>query len=83
MATTKKRAPGLGETVFFVYGGKVVPAIVTNPAATMFVPSDDQENVERGEGVALTVFPEGAPPFTTVAAFDDDKKADATWHYGG
>ena len=67
-----EQVPSVGRVVHFVYGGVHVPAIITDPHAVV---------ADFGPGaVALTVFPVGEPPFTTVAE-GDATAADATWHW--
>ena len=66
-------APSVGILVHFMYGDQHLAAFVTDPA---FVTPDEGTTASQ----ALTVFPVGAPPFTTVATFDPDA-APATWHW--
>lgn len=56
----------------FVNGTQHLPAIITDPA---FVPADSEEPQQ-----ALTVFPVGEAPFTTVASFDESATP-ASWHW--
>jgi len=66
-------ASSVGILVHFMYGDQHYAALITDPA---FVTPDEGAPAVQ----ALTVFPVGAPPFTTVATFDPDA-APATWHW--
>lgn len=71
-----EQVPSVGRVVHFVNGGKHVPAIITDPA--FVVP----EGVGELTGQALTVFPVGEPPFTTVALHDATATPlGGTWHW--
>lgn len=74
-----KQQPSIGRVVHFVYGSQHVPALITDPAAPV-VPLFDEDGNEREPQQALTVFPVGSAPFTTVAAEDADG-APGTWHW--
>lgn len=67
-----EQVPSIGRVVHFVYGDRHVPAIITDPtfAKAEFGPPS----------AALTVFPVGETPFTTVAE-GDEACAPATWHW--
>lgn len=69
-----QQVPSVGRVVHFVYGGQHVPAIITDPA--FVVPEGATEFV----GQAMTVFPVNAPPFTTVAAYDEAATG-GSWHW--
>ena len=60
------RTPRLGDMVYYVYGGKPLAAIVTDPA--------------NGLTVHVTVFPPGEPPFTALSAYDEYASA-GTWRW--
>lgn len=66
------QTPSVGRIVHFVYGDRHVPAIITDAAYSL---GDGAPDVQ-----ALTVFPVGEPPFTTVATIDTSC-APATWHW--
>jgi len=69
------RQPSVGKIVHFVHGGQHVPAIITDPSFVV------RETLQPDwEGQALTVFPVGEPPFTTIACQSDDN-VEATWHW--
>lgn len=70
LSITLNPTPEIGSSVHFVNGNHHVPAVITAPA----YPFGD------GTGQALTVFPVGEPPFTTVAS-QDAAAAPATWHW--
>ena len=68
-----EQVPSVGRVVHFVFGDRHVPAIITDPAF-------DVEGQPTGQ--ALTVFPIGEPPFTTVAHQDaSDAPEGGTWHW--
>lgn len=67
-----EQVPSIGRMVHFVYGDRHVPAIITDPSF--------EKGVNGPDGAALTVFPVGEPPFTTVAV-GDTACAPATWHW--
>jgi hypothetical protein len=69
-----EQVPSVGRMVHFVNGEQHVPAIITDPEYVASVV--DGAPPEQ----ALTVFPVGEPPFTTVAPLDADG-ASATWHW--
>jgi hypothetical protein len=71
-----EQVPSVGRVVHFVYGDTHVPAIVTEPEVRTPDPIGGVDMVWE----ALTVFPVGEPPFTTVAAFDPGCSP-ATWHW--
>lgn len=62
----------IGARVHFMYGNTHVPAIITDPAWSL---GDGAPDVQ-----ALTVFPVGEPPFTTVATIGNHAEP-ATWHW--
>lgn len=69
------QTPSVGRMVHFVHGEAHVPAVITDP--TFLV---QEKGKPDWAGQALTVFPVGEPPFTTVAAHDAGG-APATWHW--
>ena len=71
-----EQTPSIGRIVHFVYGGRHIPAIISDPA---YAPVEIAPG-EIGAGQALTVFPVNQTPFTTVAVCDPGG-ADATWHW--
>ena len=73
--TSKQQTPSVGRMVHFVYGGAHVPAIITDPNALYL-----ETGKPAATAQALTVFPIGSTPFTTVAIEDADG-ANATWHW--
>lgn len=70
-----EQSPSVARMVHFVYGDTHVPAIITDPA---FVVHETGQPDWTGQ--ALTVFPVGEAPFTTVALLDAGGAA-ATWHW--
>ena len=70
-----EQTPSVGRVVHFVHGERHVPAIVTDPVFLV-----QEKGKPDWEGQALTVFPVGEPPFTTVATHDP-AGAPATWHW--
>jgi hypothetical protein len=70
-----EQSPSVGRVVHFVHGEAHVPAIITDPAFVV-----KEKGKPDHETQALTVFPVGEPPFTTVATYDPDGAA-ATWHW--
>lgn len=76
MSEQKQQQPSIGRMVHFVYGDKHVPAIITDP--DFAVPEGAGELIAQ----ALTVFPVGEPPFTTVATQDTtEAPIGGTWHW--
>lgn len=71
-----EQVPSVGRVVHFVNGTQHVPAIITQVDYAVDVPSD----ANGWFGQALTVFPVGELPFTTVAKCDP-ACAPATWHW--
>lgn len=67
--------PSIGRVVHFVYGEQHLPAIITDPNYLM-----QEDGQPDWYGQALTVFPVGAAPFTTVATLND-AGAPGTWHW--
>lgn len=67
-----EQQPSIGRVVHFVNGDQHVPAIITDPAFSLGDGAPDAQ--------ALTVFPIGDSPFTTVATADSSC-APATWHW--
>lgn len=63
-----EQVPSVGRVVHFVYGGKHLAALITDPG----------EHADSMQ--ALTVFPPNEAPFTTVAPRSDDA-TNATWHW--
>jgi len=72
-----EQVPSIGRVVHFVYGDKHVPAIITEPEVKTPDPVGGADMMWE----ALTVFPVGEPPFTTLAACDPTGKTSATWHW--
>lgn len=67
--------PSIGRIVHFVYGEHHFAAIITDPAFTVREPDRP-----TWEGQALTVFPPGAAPWTTVAHYDA-AGTPGSWHW--
>lgn len=72
-----EQLPSVGRVVHFVNGDKHVPAIITEPE----VKTPDPVGGVDMAWEALTVFPVGEPPFTTLAAYDPTGTTSATWHW--
>lgn len=68
-----EQVPSEGRIVHFVYGDRHYAAIITDP---YHYPPGQYES----DGQALTVFPPGDAPFSTIAVFDA-AGAPATWHW--
>lgn len=71
-----QQVPSVGRVVHFVYGDKHVPAIITEPEVCTPDPVGGVDMTWE----ALTVFPVGEQPFTTLAAYDP-AAIPATWHW--
>jgi hypothetical protein len=71
-----EQVPSIGRVVHFVYGDQHVPALITDPEYRIIEPAIDDPPIQQ----ALTVFPVGAPPFTTTAIYNQGG-APATWHW--
>jgi hypothetical protein len=76
-----EQVPSVGRMVHFVYGEKHLPAIITDPAVDgVLVEGGQPDRIIPGIQQALTVFPVGESPFTTVA-HQDERAVSATWHW--
>jgi hypothetical protein len=74
MSDKPQQVPAIGRVVHFVYGSRHIPAIITDPAFEVAgYPTDKIKQ-------ALTVFPVGEPPFTTIANYDEHCIS-STWHW--
>lgn len=71
-----EQTPSIGRVVHFMHGTQHVPAIITQPE----YPVDNPDEPIGWIGQALTVFPVGEQPFTTVARYDPTG-APGTWHW--
>lgn len=70
-----EQVPSIGRVVHFVYGDTHFAAIITDPAWPVEV-----EGLAPTVAQALTVFPAGQLPFTTVAAYDPQGSG-GSWHW--